>query len=69
MEETLRTLKDLCYGPGMFGNVVSKEILKAEAVKWIESDLRCDRNWREVFEDFFNITEKDLKEQSSGDKK
>ena len=61
MELKLKTLKDLdinyMYGRGAF-----EKLLKAEAIKWRKEFMKAKpqimiRDW----DDFFNITEEDLK--------
>lgn len=66
-EMKLKTLKDLQYAfandPNYkYGNWtdVNSDQLRAEAIKWIKTFDCCD-DAEEIFKEFFNITEEDLK--------
>jgi len=61
---TLKTLKDIdddCDNSGW----IEETMLRQEAIKWltwyIEHNKKYYTNWRCVFEDFFNLTDEDLK--------
>ena len=62
----LKTLKDIEF-EGLWGKNFprmhawkTRKILKAEAIKWVkEFD---DKNTKEAFKHFFNLTEEDLKD-------
>ena len=66
MEEKLRTLKDLAH-PHFFSQekkgYVMEEDLKQEAIKWVKryKKIKMRETTGELFIDFFNITEEDLK--------
>ena len=72
----LKTLKDIedyvsiCEDVDQYTNkyIVEIDKLKAEAVKWVNADLKEDRNWREMFEDFFNLTKEDLEDSDNNNK-
>ena len=78
----LKTLKDIylgaCGGNYCYVNDEAKEILKAEAVKWVKYykgfqhkfGIGWDSNIDGVvnaFKEFFNLTEDDLKETKKDD--
>ena len=55
----LKTVKDL----GNDVNWIGRLILKKEAIKWVKQDKDFDKKypWRDIFMNFHNITEEDLK--------
>ena len=56
----LKTLKDLCEEDDIDDNteIVSRKVLKAEAIKWVkEKETMTKNDWI----NFFSITKEDLK--------
>ena len=58
----LKTLKDLGNEFEDTGRIYIEDIeLKAEAVKWVKEGLEKNKNFFNLFCEFHNITEEDLK--------
>ena len=61
-ENKLKTLKDInCYEDEYISNLVDKNMLKAEAVKWYKAQAGTYDIIAEWIKHFFNITEEELK--------
>ena len=66
----LKTLKDIREKHGIFGpNYVCEKTLKQEVIKWVKeysnekisTPVTYKQVMKQVFSEFFNITEEDLK--------
>lgn len=58
----LKTLKDIPM-PLDYEGTLSRDDLKAEAVKWANKYYKENETWNWDFLDFFNLTEEDLEEK------
>lgn len=64
----LKTLKDLNYEINTYGEIIQKEIIRAEAVKWVKYDrlnyeIRFGSVAHQIINNWikrFNLTEEDL---------
>ena len=74
-DKGLKTLKDIenekWISKNDLGYIQAKKDLKQEAIKWVKEmnkletadDMIYEKNWEEIFKHFFNLTEKDLKNE------